>query len=61
MDKKWELRLYKLAMLFGVIFIIAGVINRQYINKEGLRGKQSIYIRIDNTLYNTGEYVKFSR
>ena len=31
----------------------------RYINSTGLYGKYSIYIDINGTLYNTGEYVKF--
>lgn len=31
----------------------------KYINEDGLDGKYSIYVEIDGTLYNTGEYVEF--
>lgn len=31
----------------------------KYINEDGLKGKYSIYIEIDGTLYNTEKYVEF--
>ena len=31
----------------------------KYINKEGLNGKYSIYIQINNKIYNTNKYIKF--
>lgn len=31
----------------------------KYINEDGLKGKYSIYIEIDGTIYNTKEYVEF--
>ena len=36
-----------------------GIDVTKYINKDGLSGKYSIYIELDNTLYNTGRYVEF--
>lgn len=36
-----------------------GIVVTKYINNEGLKGNYSIYIEIDNLLYNTGEYVSF--
>lgn len=36
-----------------------GLVITRYINKDGLKGKYSIYIEIDGTLYNTEEYVEF--
>ena len=31
----------------------------KYINKEGLKGDYSLYIKIDGKTYNTGKYIKF--
>jgi len=36
-----------------------GIMVTKYINSDGLIGKYSVYIDIDGTLYNTGEYVEF--
>lgn len=36
-----------------------GFVVTKYINKEGLEGKYSIYLEINNKLYNTEEYVEF--
>lgn len=36
-----------------------GLVITRYINEDGLKGKYSIYIEIDGTLYNTEEYVEF--
>ena len=36
-----------------------GLTVTRYINAEGLKGKYSIYLKIDGKIYNTGEYVKF--
>lgn len=36
-----------------------GIDVTKYINKDGLSGKYSIYIELDNTLYNTEKYVEF--
>ncbi|MBR3162439.1 MAG: aryl-sulfate sulfotransferase [Bacilli bacterium] len=36
-----------------------GIEVTKYINKEGLSGKYSIYVEIENTLYNTGKCVSF--
>lgn len=36
-----------------------GIMITKYINSEGLIGKYSIYMDIDGTVYNTGEYVEF--
>ena len=36
-----------------------GIDVTKYINKDGLSGKYSIYIELDNTLYNTERYVEF--
>lgn len=36
-----------------------GIMINKYINKDGLNGKYSIYLEINGTIYNTGEYVKF--
>ena len=36
-----------------------GINITKYINKEGLKGKYSIYIEIDGVIYQTREYVKF--
>lgn len=36
-----------------------GIVVNKYINKEGLKGKYSIYLRIDDVIYDTGEYVEF--
>ena len=36
-----------------------GLTVTRYINAEGLKGKYSIYLKIDGKVYNTGEYVKF--
>lgn len=36
-----------------------GIMVTKYINSEGLIGKYSVYMEIDGTLYNTGEYVEF--
>lgn len=36
-----------------------GINVTKYINKDDLNGKYSIYLEIDGTLYNTGEYVEY--
>ena len=36
-----------------------GLVVTKYINEDGLKGKYSIYLEIDGTLYNTEEYVEF--
>ena len=36
-----------------------GIVLTRYINQEGLKGKYSIYLEINGTLYNTTEYVEF--
>lgn len=36
-----------------------GIVVTKYINKEGLSGKYSIYLKIDGTIYNTEKYVEF--
>ena len=36
-----------------------GITVTKYINEDGLKGKYSIYIEIDGTLYNTEKYVEF--
>ena len=36
-----------------------GIVVTKYINKEGLSGRYNIYISIDGTVYNTGQYVEF--
>lgn len=36
-----------------------GIEVTKYINQDGLKGRYNIYIEIDGTVYNTGEYVKF--
>ena len=36
-----------------------GINVTKYINEDGLKGKYSIYIEIDGTIYNTGEYVEY--
>lgn len=36
-----------------------GLVITRYINEDGLKGKYSIYIELDGTLYNTEEYVEF--
>ena len=36
-----------------------GIVVNKYINSEGLSGKYSIYLEIDDTIYDTGEYVEF--
>lgn len=36
-----------------------GLVITSYINEDNLKGKYSIYIEIDGTLYNTEEYVEF--
>lgn len=36
-----------------------GLVITRYINEDNLKGKYSIYIEIDGTLYNTEEYVEF--
>jgi len=36
-----------------------GIMVTKYINSENLIGKYSVYIELDGTLYNTGEYVEF--
>ena len=36
-----------------------GINITKYINKEGLKGKYSIYIEIDGVIYQTKEYVRF--
>ena len=36
-----------------------GIVVTKYINREGLSGRYNIYISIDGTVYNTGQYVEF--
>ena len=36
-----------------------GIVVNKYINAVGLSGKYSIYLEIDDTIYDTGEYVEF--
>jgi len=36
-----------------------GIVVTKYINEDNLKGKYSIYIEIDGTLYNTSQYVEF--
>ena len=36
-----------------------GIVVTKYINQEGLEGKYSIYLKIDDILYDTGRYVEF--
>lgn len=36
-----------------------GIVVTQYINAEGLKGRYSIYIEIDDIIYDTGKYVEF--
>ena len=36
-----------------------GIVVTKYINQEGLSGNYSIYLEIDGTIYNTGEYITF--
>ena len=36
-----------------------GLVITRYINEDGLKGKYSIYIELDGTLYNAEEYVEF--
>ena len=36
-----------------------GIEVTKYINRDGLKGRYNVYIEIDGTVYNTGEYVKF--
>ena len=36
-----------------------GIEVTKYINQDGLKGRYNVYIEIDGTVYNTGEYVKF--
>lgn len=36
-----------------------GLVVTKYINEDGLKGKYSIYLEIDGTLYNTEEYVEY--
>lgn len=36
-----------------------GIVVTKYINQEGLDGKYSIYLKIDDILYDTGRYVEF--
>ena len=38
---------------------VSGIDVTKYINEEGLSGKYSIYVEIDNVIYNTGKYVEF--
>lgn len=38
-----------------------GIMVTKYINAEGLKGKYSIYIEIDGTIYNTGKSVFFNK
>ena len=37
-----------------------GIVVTKYINQDNLNGKYSIYIKIDDIIYNTGKYVDFS-
>lgn len=36
-----------------------GIVVTKYINEDNLKGKYSIYLEVDGTLYNTEEYVEF--
>ena len=36
-----------------------GIVVTKNINAEGLKGQYAIYVKIDNTLYNTGRYMEF--
>lgn len=36
-----------------------GIVVNKYINALGLDGKYSIYLQVDDTIYDTGEYVEF--
>ena len=36
-----------------------GIVVTKNINAEGLKGQYAIYVKIDNTLYNTGRHVEF--
>lgn len=36
-----------------------GIVVNKYINALGLDGKYSIYLKVDDTIYDTGEYVEF--
>ena len=36
-----------------------GIVVTKYINQEGLSGDYSIYLEIDGTIYNTGQYITF--
>ena len=36
-----------------------GIVVTKNINAEGLKGQYAVYVKIDNTLYNTGRYVEF--
>ena len=36
-----------------------GIVVTKNINAEGLKGQYAIYVKVDNTLYNTGRYVEF--
>ena len=38
---------------------VSGIDVTKYINEEGLSGKYSIYVEINNVIYNTGKYVEF--
>ena len=38
---------------------VNGIEVTKYINQDGLKGRYNVYIEIDGTVYNTGEYVKF--
>lgn len=35
-----------------------GLAITRYINKEGLSGKYSLYVMVDDVLYNTGKYIE---
>ena len=36
-----------------------GIVVTKNINAEGLKGQYAVYVKVDNTLYNTGRYVEF--
>ena len=36
-----------------------GIVVYKYINEEGLKGKYSIYLQIDDVIYDTNQYVEF--
>ena len=38
-----------------------GIVVSKYINHDGLSGKYSIYLQVDDVIYDTNEYVEFSK